>query len=78
MEGHEGAGHRPREEVREEVQARIVRMKLPTAREEWVGRARSEAAVTINDDGLREATMELLKHMPPPQRPSLLPVPPPQ
>jgi foldase protein PrsA len=78
VEGHEGAGHRPLEEVREEVQARIVRMKLPTAREEWVRRARSEAAVTISDEGLREATMELLKHMPPPQRPSLLPVPPPQ
>ncbi|HCA48578.1 MAG TPA: hypothetical protein DEP45_14855, partial [Armatimonadetes bacterium] len=62
LEGREGAGHRPLEAVREEVQARIVRMKMPAAR------------VTISDDGLQEATMENLKHAPPPERPSLLPV----
>ncbi len=76
--GHEGAGHRALAEVRDEVQARIVRLKLPSAREEWVRQARAEAAIRINDDGLREATTQLLQHAPSPRRPTLLPVPLPQ
>ncbi len=76
--GHQPPGYRPLEEVRDEVRARIVRMKLPSAREDWVRRAREGAAVRINDLSLREATLQLLKNAPPPQRPTLLPVPPPQ
>ena len=78
VEAHEGAGYRPLAEARDEVQARIVRLKLPSAREEWIRQARAEGAIQINDDSLREATTELLQHAPPPQRPTLLPVPPPQ
>lgn len=78
VEGHKEAGHPPFDEIADQVRARIVRLKLPTAREDWIGQAREQAAITIHDEGLRAATLELLKHAPPPQRPTLLPIPPPQ
>lgn len=78
VEGHAEAGHRALEEIEDELRARITRMKLPVAREEWISAARAEAAVTINDRELREATLEMLADAPAPQSPSLLPVPPPQ
>jgi foldase protein PrsA len=77
VEGHREPGHQPLEEVREEVRARIARMKLPAVREDWMRQAREQATIQIRDEGLREATLLLLQHAPPPQRPTLLPVPPP-
>lgn len=78
VEARAEADHQPLEEVRDEVRARIMRMKLPSARDEWVRDARAEAAVEIHDRELREATLRMLENAPPPQSPSLLPVPPPQ
>ncbi len=78
VEGHREAGHRPLEEVRDEIVARIARMKLSSAREAWIAEAREEAAVKINDPELRDVTLRMLEGAPPPQAPSLLPVPPPQ
>lgn len=78
VEGHKEPGHRPLEEVRDEVEARITRLKLPSARAEWMTNAREAAAVKIHDAELRDMTLEMLKNAPVPQAPSLLPVPPPQ
>lgn len=78
IEDRAGAGYRPLEEARDEIQARIVRAKLPYARADWIHEARRGAAIRINDENLREATLEMLQSAPPPQSPSLLPVPPPQ
>lgn len=78
VEGHRGAGYRPLDDVREEIRARITRMKLPEARKEWIARARKAAAVQIHDAELREATMMLLENAPAPMSPSLLPVAPPR
>jgi len=78
VEGHKEPGHQPLEDVRDEVMARITRMKLPAAREAWILNARKEAAVKINDPELRDVTLKMLQGAPPPQSPSLLPVPPPQ
>ncbi|MFO8080192.1 MAG: hypothetical protein R6V07_07805, partial [Armatimonadota bacterium] len=71
-------GHEPLEQVRDEIRARITRMKLPTARDSWIRNAREEAVVRIRDRELRETTLQMLEDAPPPQSPSLLPVPPPQ
>jgi len=76
VEERRGAGHRPFEEVREEIRGRIERVKLPLAREEWIRQARAEATVRIVDPELRAATEALLEHAPPPQPVSMLPVPP--
>ncbi|MEA3400484.1 MAG: peptidyl-prolyl cis-trans isomerase [Armatimonadota bacterium] len=78
VEGHKPPGHKPLEEVRDEVTARIRRAKLPSARAEWMRRAREEATIEIRDDELREETRRLLEHAPPPQPVTLLPVPPAQ
>ncbi|MGI5816498.1 MAG: peptidyl-prolyl cis-trans isomerase [Armatimonadota bacterium] len=78
VEGHQDAGYRPLEEVRDEVVARITRMKQSEARAAWIRQAREAAVVRVRDSQLREATMMLLENAPPPASPSLLPVPPPQ
>ncbi len=78
VDEHADADRQPLEEVRGEIRARIVRMKLPSAREQWVRTAREETAVEIHDSELREITLRMLEDAPPPQSPSLLPVPPPQ
>ncbi len=75
VEGRQPAGQRPLEEVREELLARIRSAKLPFAREGWIRQARADAAITIADSSLREATLELLIHAPAPQPVSLMPVP---
>ncbi len=77
VEGHQEAGLRPFDEVRDEVRSRIVRAKLPSARRDWTAEARANAAVQIADAQLRETTLSLLEDAPPPDPPSLMPVPPP-
>lgn len=76
VEDRKPAGYRPLEEVRDEVRGRIERAKLPSAREEWIRKARAEATIRINDAELREATIRLLENAPPPEPVTLLPVPP--
>ncbi len=77
IEGHKEAGYEPLDEVRNEIRARIEREKLRSAREAWMRSQREQAAVQIHDEDLREGVRVLLETAPPPQRPSLLPVPPP-
>lgn len=75
VEERRPAGHRSLDEVREQLLSRIRRLKLDSARREWMMEARRTAAVTISDDDLRGQTLELLKRAPVPQRVSLFPVP---
>ncbi len=78
VEGRKPPGHRPLDEVRDEVHARVVRAKLASAREDWIRQARDEATVRIPDRELREETRRLLESAPPPEPVTLLPVPPPR
>ena len=75
VEGHEEAGLRSLEEVRDEVRARIVRAKLHSARNEWIVQARTQAALRISDDRLRETTLSMLEDAPPPGPVTLMPMP---
>lgn len=72
------AARQPLEEVRDRVLAQIRRAKLPDARESWMRHARAQAAITISDEQLRAATLQLLEQAPAPAPVSLLPIPLPQ
>lgn len=75
VEGRAEPGVRPMEEVGEEVRGRIIRAKMPFARDEWIAQKRTEAAVRISDADLRDLTLKLLEFAPAPQPVTLMPMP---
>ncbi len=73
VEDRKPAGIKPLAEVAKQIRARIAIAKQPSARRDWIAKARQEAAIAIEDDELREATIELLKQAPAPRPVSLMP-----
>lgn len=73
VEGRKPPGVMPLAEVAKQIRARIAIAKQPSARHTWIAKAREGAAIAIEDDELREATIELLKRAPTPQPVSLMP-----
>lgn len=67
VEDRKRADTQPLSEVAEEIRARIMVAKLPSARGEWILKVRQAASITIADQELRESTLEVLLHAPPPQ-----------
>jgi len=73
VEDRKPAGATPLSEVAEQIRARIAIAKQPSARQGWIAKARGEAVIAIEDDELRETTLELLKHAAAPRPVSLMP-----
>jgi len=74
VEDSQPASLRPLSDLAHQLRARIAAAKLPSARRDWIVKARRAAHIAVTDEQLRDRTLGLLENAPPPQPVSLMPV----